>query len=1183
MPTNPDAISAAITEAAAAGFRGRLIAQGQARAMIWRGGVLPPDAPQFSPQLSFDLHSYAYGLLGLGLRMLEMGGDANQARVAFVQAATALESVMAKGNRGEADRDFHFVMAAASYHLAQLSARAYSLLAIVINEENFSPLERALAQLMRRDINGLRARVHNYRLDGEGSDARISGLFQERLALEPIQTVDEAAPDRDGHDFLWEGLDIALTDNFFGAISIFLLALDRGERALVEQAIARLRNSLSICAELNLLPQWWAHRVAIHLLSDLWSNTFHERVPLAPTGGAAADWLRLRSILIASLACRSRAEIDLWPSQIEAAARAVDQSDNLVVSLPTSAGKTRVAELCILRCLAGGRRVMFVTPLRALSAQTEANLQRTFGPLGKTISALYGSIGVSGFDEDAIRERDIVVATPEKIDFALRNDPSLLDDVGLLIFDEGHMIGPGEREVRYEVQIQRLLRRPDADQRRIVCLSAILPDGDQLEDFSAWLRRDQAGGPVKNDWRPTRLRFGEVGWNSPNARLNLRVDDERPFVPRFFTGFIPQLFVKPKRKRTKIFPCDQREFCLATAWRLVEEGQTVLIYCPQRRSVEPYAEVIVDLHERGALPSLLAVDPAALQTAIALGEEWLGPNSDILKCLRLGVALHHGALPTAYRKEVERLLRDGVLKVTISSPTLAQGLNLSATAVVMHSLYRNGEMIKVSEFKNVIGRAGRAYIDVEGLVLFPIFEDRRSKKHNEWVRLIGDPGAREMESGLIQLLTALLLRMHKIVGGDLNHLTEYVVNNAAAWNFPEVPGEKPKDRDDARKQWETHLATLDTAILSLIGEEDVPDADIEATIDAILQSSLWQRRLLRTSNEARIAFKSTLLTRSQHIWANSTPAKRKGYFLAGLGLAAGQALDAIAPEANQLLVQANGALLIGDNDAAIAAITGIAERVFPFHPFSPDPLPVNWRDILRIWLRGEPLAALVANGDGDYLRFIEDGLVYRLPWAMEALRVRATANGDVVGGLGAVAALEDHELGLALSAVETGTMNRSVSILMQAGFNSRLSAIKAVNDTGATFATGQELKNWLRSPEVAEFAAQPDWPTLETRSLWLDFVQEFAPRADRTWSERTYLANVNWTTAPPPPGSPVSLHHWNGQPLILSPEGLSHGVLPYALNADRRGLLRATVAAQGEQLDLVYLGPDDLWNVKEDV
>ena len=195
-----------------------------------------------------------------------------------------------------------------------------------------------------------------------------------------------------------------------------------------------------------------------------------------------------------------------------------------------------------------------------------------------------------------------------------------------------------------------------------------------------------SGGLIKNDWRPTQLRFGEVIWNSPSARLNLRVGDERPWVQRFLTGFVPPDFVPPKRLRTRLFPDNQRELCLATAWRLVDDGQTVLIFCPVRRSVEPFADVIVDLHQRGALRSLLEADANLLNTAIALGEEWLGPNSAILKCLRLGVALHHGALPTAYRKEVERLLRDGVLKVTISSPTLAQGLNLSATAVIMHSL-----------------------------------------------------------------------------------------------------------------------------------------------------------------------------------------------------------------------------------------------------------------------------------------------------------------------------------------------------------------------------------------------------------------------------------------------------------------------------------------------------------------
>lgn len=1169
MPTTPEAIIADINEAATAGFRGRLIARGQARAIIWRDGVLPPDAPAFAPQLSYDLHSYGYALLGLGLRLRELGGDAAQARIAFEQAATALEAVIAKGNPDEIDRDFHFVMAAASYHLAHLSARAYSLLAIVEAGENFSLIERVLAQLMRRDLSAVRTVVFDYRGSGEGSDTRIAAAIQAGLDQA------EAAADLDDgrNEFIFDGLDTALTDGFLAAMSLFLLALERGERPLLDQALERLRMSLSVCSELNLLPQWWAHRIAIHLLSDLWSSTFHERVPLQPAGGEAADWPRLRELFIALLQRRHKSEIDLWPSQIEAAARAVDQSDDLVVSLPTSAGKTRVAELCILRCLAGGKRVVFVTPLRALSAQTETTLQRSFGPLGKTISALYGSIGVSGFDEDAIRERDIVVATPEKLDFALRNDPSLLDDVGLLVFDEGHMIGLNEREVRYEVQIQRLLRRPDAHQRRIVCLSAILPDGDQLDDFAAWLRRDHPGGLIKNDWRPTRLRFGEVVWTSPNARLNMRVGDERPWVARFLTGAEPPRWVPPKRRRTRLFPDNQRELCLATAWRLADDGQTVLIFCPERRSVEPFADVIVDLHERGALRSLLEADPAVLNTAIALGEEWLGPNSAILKCLRLGVALHHGALPTAYRKEVERLLRDNVLKVTISSPTLAQGLNLSATAVVMHSLHRSGEMIEISEFKNVIGRAGRAYVDVEGIVLFPMFDDIVKKRRN-WEKLINDLGARNMESGLALLVWTLLSRMHARIGGDFNQLVDYVLNNAAAWAFPEIANEKPEDRERALADWEQHVATLDTAILSLIGENDVPDESIEAALDDILQSSLWHRRILRQNEQVQQVLKAGLLSRSRLIWSQSTAARRRGYFLAGVGLTTGHALDAIAAEANLLLIQANGGILEGDAEAAIAAITALAERVFAFFPFTPDPMPANWRDILRAWLLGQPLAGVAAGQESETLQFIEGGLVYRLPWAMEAIRVRAAANGDTVGVFDVF--LEDHELSLAVPAVETGTLNRSASILIQAGFNSRLAAIKAVVDTGAAFDTGQELRQWLSSEAVSAWSAQPDWPTPETKAMWSEFVQSFTPRENRTWADRRYWANVTWLGAPPAPGTPVQVHHWGGQPRVFAADGAVLGNLQAALNPGRAGLLRAQVAQDVGRIDITYLGPADL-------
>lgn len=175
---------------------------------------------------------------------------------------------------------------------------------------------------------------------------------------------------------------------------------------------------------------------------------------------------------------------------------------------------------------------------------------------------------------------------------------------------------------------------------------------------------------------------------------------------------------------------------------------------------------------------------------------------------------------------------------------------------------------------------------------------------------------------------------------------------------------------------------------------------------------------------------------------------------------------------------------------------------------------------------GHPLAALGAAQPSETLQFVGGGLIYRLPWAMEAVRVRATANGDAIGGFDVL--LEDHEFGLAVPAVETGTLNRSASILIQAGFSSRLAAIKAVTDTGATFASGAELQAWLRTPEAAAWSAQSDWPTTETRPLWLAFVHEFEPANSRTWAQRDYLGKAQWFADAALPGLPMHIHHLDG-------------------------------------------------------
>jgi len=148
-----------------------------------------------------------------------------------------------------------------------------------------------------------------------------------------------------------------------------------------------------------------------------------------------------------------------------------------------------------------------------------------------------------------------------------------------------------------------------------------------------------------------------------------------------------------------------------------------------------------------------------------------------------------------------------------------------------------------------------------------------------------------------------------IGNSDIDRLLEYVLNNTQAWSFPDVANEAEEQTEIQKNAWDKHIVSLDTALLSMLGEEDVPIADIPNALDVILQSSLWQRRLIRHNEEQeglKGLFDSVLAQRAKHIWSVTTTLQRKGYFLAGVGLDTGQRLDVISPQANVLLVNANG-------------------------------------------------------------------------------------------------------------------------------------------------------------------------------------------------------------------------------------------------------------------------------------
>jgi hypothetical protein len=197
---------------------------------------------------------------------------------------------------------------------------------------------------------------------------------------------------------------------------------------------------------------------------------------------------------------------------------------------------------------------------------------------------------------------------------------------------------------------------------------------------------------------------------------------------------------------------------------------------------------------------------------------------------------------------------------------------------------------------------------------------------------------------------------------------------------------------------------------------------------------------------------------------------------------------------------------------------------------------------------------------------------------MEALRVRGLALGDTIGAdfpLG----LESFETGLAVPAVETGTLNRSAALLMQAGFNSRSAAIKAVADTHATFESGRELRDWLSSDDVIARTRQPDWPTAETANIWRAFVSNFEPPDRAVWKDWTYSDAVQWGTQNVPPvGSPVRIvRARDGQyRMVVSPDHHFLGTLAHPLNPVAKGLIKAIVAANGRELTITYVGPADL-------
>ena len=1056
-------LQAFLGDVAADGFRGRLLERGTAWSLFRQDGVLPEKAPPLGDGIETDLAEYGFSLLRAALSLREKAGSSDTTRRAFERAAWSFEALTTNDRPDAPEAGYFRVLAAASYHLASYSAIAYSLLRPLENP-NVNAAERALSLLILRDLRGLRSMTRDFLRSEENGDEAVARML-----------------DGDESD-AEEAVSVVLNVTVCRALAYFDFALQTGEAGLLERVAVFLTTGQRLAAEAGAVSLWWIVRLCRNFIDDLWEHSLHRRLPLEPPHGAEETYPDLRERFVCSLYARKTSEVELWPSQLEAAERSTDVEDDLVVSLPTSAGKTRIAEFAALMTLSQGKRVLIVTPLRALCAQTERSFRDTFGPLGFSVSSLYGASGISASDEDALRSKDIVIATPEKLDFALRNDPSIIADVGLIVLDEGHMIGPTEREIRYEVLVQRLLRREDAASRRIVCLSAILPEGDQLDDLTAWIRSDAPGGPITSHWRPTRQRFGHLIWRSatPNKPAGAQLYfDSRTKVP-FLARFVEE--VPAIRPQINPWPRETKDLSIFAAWKFAEQDKRTLIFITQANWVEGYGDVALELVRRGYLPSLLD-NPKAIERAVEVGREWLGDDHCAVKCLQIGVAIHHGGLPNPFLRELEMLLSQGAIKVTVASPTLSQGLNLNAAVMLIPTLHRSGQPITGEEFANVSGRAGRAFVDVEGLVVH-VMHRGDEWRLPLWLRLVDSEKRRSLQSGLVQIVNAILVKLSNQGVLEREDAFEYLANSREPWNADE-----PTSEDDETELLSQLVEKLDATVFGLIEALDADSADLPRLLDEALQGSLWARQLARREDGEEIKewHRKILQARAKLIWSITTAPVRRGHFAMGVGLEAGLALDVMAVELGALIDRADDAAISGDEEELVAALTALGERLLVLRPFVPDAknaLPPNWRDLLRMWVTGVDVNTIGTSNMG----VIEAAFTYRLVWALEALRMRRVTLGwspDIVAGGGA-------------AALETGVPQLMMAMLVRAGLPSRRAARVAVREGNARFMDGAGMRAWLESNDVATLMDGGDWPTIETAVLWQRFRKETLSGGVRT-------------------------------------------------------------------------------------
>lgn len=377
---------------------------------------------------------------------------------------------------------------------------------------------------------------------------------------------------------------------------------------------------------------------------------------------------------------------NLFPPQAKAFKTGILDGTNLVLAIPTSSGKTLVAEICMLKTIIDGRgKALYLVPLKSLAREKYTEFKK-YESLGITTSMSVGDYDSPG---RSLHDADIVIVTTERADSLIRHKAEWISDIGIVVADEIHLINDPKRGPTLEMVIAKLNQIKQNIQ--LVALSATISNANQIAE---WLDAEL----VKDTWRPVPLSEGV-----------------------YLDGNI-NFYIEGKNKQQRITRTRKDELADVVCDTLDEDGQ-VLVFVSSRRSTVAVAKKLAPFLRR------YISDDAMRQLAIGaarIGRTPSAPEASktLGRLIANGAAFHHAGLDNQERSLVEDYFKENLLKVIVATPTLAAGVNLPSRRVIIRD-YRRYEPdrgsypIPVLEYKQMAGRAGRPKYDNYGeAVLF---------------------------------------------------------------------------------------------------------------------------------------------------------------------------------------------------------------------------------------------------------------------------------------------------------------------------------------------------------------------------------------------------------------------------------------------------------------------------------